>query len=316
MRFFAKNKKYAGWMAISLERDCARVAHVTRPANGKPVLEMLTSFPNAANLTETLKLLKKQLNAQNYRYSLMLSQGEFQLLSVESPNVPPDELKNAMRWRLKDMLDYHIDDATIDVLDIPADKAIQGRAHSMYAVAARNQIISERQAAFESAGIPLDVIDITDLAQRNVSVLLEPEGRGLALLSFDGNGGLLTVSYAGELYLSRRIDISLPQLQTKDADSKNAIYERIALELQRSLDNFDRQHTFITTAKLVLAPLGDEISKDLQAYLAANIYMAVEVLNFADVLDISRAPVLAHQDSQQAFFMTIGAALRHEETVL
>ncbi|MCU6432699.1 agglutinin biogenesis protein MshI [Undibacterium sp. Jales W-56] len=303
-------------MAISLEHDCVRVVYVTRHSGGKPVVEILVSIPHAINQTETLKNLKKQVNAQNYQCSLLLSHGEFQLFSVESPNVPPDELKSAMRWRLKDMLDYHIDDATIDVLDVPADKAMQGRAHSLYAVAARNQLIAERQAVFAAAGIALKVIDIPDLAQRNVSVLLEPESRGLALLSFDHSGGLLTVSYAGELYLSRRIDVSLQQLQTKDSEARSAVYERVALELQRSLDNFDRQHTFITTSKLVLAPLDEAVSRDLQAYLAANIYMAVETLDLADILDISKIPALAQQENQQAFFLAIGAALRHEKTVL
>ena len=35
-------------------------------------------------------------------------------------------------------VDFHVDDATVDVLDIPVDSARGGRGHSMYAVAARN----------------------------------------------------------------------------------------------------------------------------------------------------------------------------------
>ena len=40
--------------------------------------------------------------------------------------------------------------------------------------------------------IPLEVVDVPELAQRNLAHLLELEGRGLALLALDERGGLLT----------------------------------------------------------------------------------------------------------------------------
>jgi MSHA biogenesis protein MshI len=279
-------------------------------------LEFISFYPRA-NKTwqEMLDRLAKESPAKNYQCSLLLSPQDYQLFAIDSLNVPAEELKSATRWRLKDMLDYHVDDATIDVLDVPGDKNAGGRSHSMFAVAARNKLIAERQTAFLSAKLPLSVIDIPDMAQRNISRMLEPEGRGIAMLSFDESGGLLTVTFGGELYLSRRLDIRLSQFQLSDADKKNQVFERITLELQRSLDNFDRQHNFITTAKLILAPLG-AVAAELQAYLASNMYMPVEVLDLDTVLNLSKIPELSDSSRQQAYFMTIGAALRQEEIAL
>jgi MSHA biogenesis protein MshI len=87
------------------------------------------------------------------------------------------------------------------------------------------------------------------------------------------------------------------------------------LELQRSLDHFDRQYHFITMSKLMLGPMGDSRA-GLQQYLATNLYIPVDVLDLDGVLDMSRVPDLRQPDSQQRFFLTIGAALRHEEKVL
>ena len=153
------------------------------------------------------------------------------------------------------------------------------------------------------------------MAQRNISSLLEPEGRGIAMLSFDESGGLLTVTFGGELYLSRRFNIKLSQFQFADEDKKMQVFERITLELQRSLDNFDRQHNFITTAKLILAPIG-AVATDLQSYLSSNMYMPVEVLDLNSVLNLSKIPELNDSVRQHAYFMTIGAALRQEEIAL
>jgi MSHA biogenesis protein MshI len=148
------------------------------------------------------------------------------------------------------------------------------------------------------------------MAQRNVSALLEPDGRGIAMLSFGEDGGLLTVSWRGELYLSRRIDVTLVQLLDADQERRHQSFDKITLELQRSLDNFDRQFSFISVAKLVLAPSG---AAGLEEYLAGNLYTRVETLDLAQVLDLDATPELADAARQQRFFVAIGAALRVEE---
>lgn len=262
-----------------------------------------------------LDRLARDLSASRYQCGTVLAADEYQILSVEAPNVPSEELKAALRWRLKDMLDYHIDDATIDVLNVPADPNSPTRGHSMYALAARNQVIEQRQALFGRARIPLSVIDVPEMAQRNIAALIELPQRGLAMLTFSDEGGLLTVTQGGELYLSRRIDVSLHQLQELDVERRDASYERITLELQRSLDHFDRQFHFITLAKLVLGPL-PEGAAELRDYLASNLYVPVELLNLEDVLEFAKTPDLLKLQMQQKFLLCLGAALREEEKQL
>ena len=306
-------------MAISLEAGGICAAHVVRAPGAKPRVEHVAFYAgDTQSMPALLETVAKELQAAHCQCSTLLGSGEYQLLSVEAPNVPPDELKTAIRWRLKDLLDFHVDDATIDVLDVPVDKNAPVRTHLMYAVAARNQLIQQRQTLFADAKIPLTAIDIPEMAQRNMSALLAPEGRGLAMLSFDAQGGLLTVTYGGELYLSRRIDVALSQLTQiaqADGEQQRVQFERIALELQRSFDHFDRQYHFIPVAKLVLAPL-PAAAVELQSYLASNLYAPVETLALDSMLDVSRIPELKDPQAQWRCFMTIGAALRHEETVL
>ncbi len=316
MGLFTKAKTSDGWLAISLQDGGVSAARIARKPSAKPVVEKVMFYAgDSAAQSATLEKLAKDANAERYQCSVLLASNEYQLLSVEAPNVPPEELKTAIRWRLKDMLDFHVDDATIDVLDVPANQNAAVRSHAMYAVAARNKLIEHRQKLFENTGIPLRVIDIPEMAQRNIAALLEQEGRGLALLSFDADGGMLTVSFAGELYLSRRLDVPLSQLTQTDAEQRTACHDRITLELQRSLDHFDRQYHFITLSKLILAPMGEAASA-LQAYLAANLYVPVEVLDLTTVFDFSDVRDLNAPAAQQRYFMTLGAALRHEEKVL
>jgi MSHA biogenesis protein MshI len=316
MNLFSKTSKVAGWLAICVQGDGISLAHVRRVPSAQPAVELVAFYPgDKSSAAAVMEKLAKECQAARYHCTALLSAGEYQLLSVDAPNVPRDELKTAIRWRLKDMLDFHVDDATIDVLDVPGDKDAPIRTHSMYVVAARNQTISQRQALFENAKIALSVIDIPEMAQRNVAALMETDERGLAMLSFDESGGLLTMTFAGELYLARRIDTTLQQLRQAEGEQKSVLHDRIILELQRSFDHFDRQFRFITLAKLVLSPSG-QAELDLQEYLATHLHIPVEILALESVLDISKMPQLGKPEDQHRFLLTIGAALRHEEVAL
>ncbi|WP_307155902.1 type IV pilus biogenesis protein PilM [Duganella sp. Leaf126] len=301
-------------MTVAFLHDGLCVARVKRVREGRPVVRLCAFHPAVDSRTvATLERVARESKLVNYQFGTMLGGGEYQLLTVEAPNVPPDELKTAVRWRLKDMLDFHVDDATIDVVDIPVDANGMSRGHSMFVVAARNALIQSRQALFADSDLALTVIDIPELAQRNISALLETPGRGLAMLSFDTDGGLLTITFKGELYLSRRIDVTIAQLLEPDTDQQQICFDKITLELQRSLDHFDRQFNYVNVNKLLLAPIG---ASGLHAYLAANLYTPVEAMALEDVFDLSRVPALQDVAQQHRCFLTLGAALRHEEVVL
>ena len=156
-------------------------------------------------------------------------------------------------------------------------------------------------------------MDVPALAQRNIAAVYEPEGRGVAMLGFYEDCCKLTISSGGELYLARRIEITLAQLLEADETRRADLFDRIALELQRSLDGFDRQYSYVPVAKLMLAPMPKDVG--LQAYLAANIYVPVETMDLADVLDFPAVPALKSPERQAECLALIGCALRVDETV-
>lgn len=308
MRLFKRAKKKEGWLSVAVMRDGLAVASIKRIAGGKPQLWLAFHVPGNAAV-DTVDKAARDGNAIARHVVTLLAGGEYQILNVEAPNVPREEMKTAIRWRLKDILDFPALDATIDVLDIPLDANSRAQ-QSIFAVAARNTVIQPRQKLFLDAKVELHAIDIPEMAQRNVSAMLEPEGRGVAMLSFGADGGLLTVSYRGELYLSRRFDVTLAQLLEPDHERKHQTFDKITLELQRSLDHFERQYSFISIAKLVLGP--SPVS-GLDDYLSSNLYTPVETLDLATLFDLSRTPELADKAQQQRFFLAIGAALREGE---
>lgn len=295
-----------GWLAIALQAGEIHFAHGIGGEPGQCAIKRCgrQSFDGE----KSLERVAKELGFGAHQCLAVLQPNEYQILLVEAPNVPALELKTAVRWRIKDMIDYHVQDATIDVLDIPAEQG-PGRAHSMYAVASRNEIIQACIQRFSEAHIPLSVIDIRETAQRNIAALVEPAERGVALLYVDRDHALLTVNFRGELYLARRIDVGLDDLASNEGDALN----RLLLELQRSFDHLDRQFRLAAPAKLVLAPTPSETG--VRGHLSQNLDLPIEELRLADVLELD--PGLSLEDeSAWRLFHVLGAALRHETKAL
>lgn len=302
-------------MAVRLAAQGVYAACVSPRTGSLPVLEYLSFYPlGTLQWDSLLARLAKESPAKQMRCSLLLNTTDYQSFALDSINVPETELKDAVRFRLNEMLEYPADSACVDVLTVPGDSHQGGHKQSLIAIAAKSENIARFQALFSAAKLRLAVIDVQEMAQRNVSSLLELEGRGLAMLSFDQYGGLLTVSFGGELYLSRRLDVSLSDLYLEDDQRRQASFERVSLELQRSLDHFDRQHNYITTAKLVLAPLGT-VSEPLRAFLSANMYLPVENLDLSTIMVLDQLPEMRESEQQQIYFHVIGAALRREEVI-
>jgi len=213
-----------------------------------------------------------------------------------------------VRWRIRDLIDYPVEAAAIDALFIPQGEGGAARPPQMIAVAAKNEVIAATIQPFNDADIPLEVIDVPELAQRNLAQCLEAEGRGLALLALDEESALLTISSGGELYLHRRIDVSLSALTSAATEERAGLYEKLVLELQRSFDHFGRQFRNLAIARVMVTPVPG--ADDMRDHLAANLDVPVALLYLSEIMDFPHTPELHEPLRQAQCLQLIGAAMR------
>lgn len=298
-----------GWTSVLTGGNRIVIAEVHRGRDRRPEVRRWEAFASDGqdNLA-ALKRLRAARRLGSNNCTTLLHHGQYQMLQVEAPAVPKEERRNALRWRIKEMVDFPVDRAGIDVLDIPTS-AGPGKTPQVFVVAASGDVLGPQVRLFQDAKAPLHAIDIPELAQRNVAALFEAENRGLAFLAFDDEGGRLTFTYGGELYVSRHIDVTRDALAAGNADS-GGIFERVLLDVQRSLDNFDRNFSAISLARLLVAPVpggGGFID-----YLKSNLYQPVEAMDLKQVMDMAAVPRLADPVQQSDALLAIGAALRDE----
>ena len=298
-----------GWTSITFPQGRVEVARVRRSTGGKPQLLAWDSFAMEAGELEALKRLRSARHLGNGPSTTLLRHGQYQLLQTESPSVTREEQREAVRWRIKEQVEFPIETAVVDVLDIPAPSAGSGRAQQIFVVAAGSAQVVPRIHLFQDAKVPLNAIDIPELAQRNVAALFEEENRGLAMLAFNDEGGLLTFTYHGALLASRFIDIKRDALAAADK-GEGGLFNRVLLEVQRSLDNFERANSFTSLSRVLVAALPG--NNGFIDYMKENLYQKVEMLDLAQAVDLSAIPVLVDPVRQAEAVSAIGAALRNE----
>jgi MSHA biogenesis protein MshI len=301
MKLF-KQKNSQAWTAIRCTKEKTIIATVTRRPNLKPLV--IAAEIESGNLDNQImfKSLANRYEASKKRCSFVLGFSRCQLLQIEKPNVPQNELKLAVSWKLKDLIDYPVEQATIDVVNIPPDPSNTKRQQHIFAISANNQQLAEVTNQLIEAGINLQAIDALVFAQRNIASLLEEENRGIAMLSFNSSGGLLTFTSGGELYHARRIEID-------KARSKTA-FETISLELQRSLDHFESQFPYITINKLLLAPF--DLRNAFCEHLRDYINLPIVKFELSDIFEFDAAIELGDLSRQASLMPVLGAALREE----
>jgi MSHA biogenesis protein MshI len=296
--------KTPGWLAVTFDEARIEFAHARRVRGAAEVSRYAARDLHDGR--SPIERVTRELKLGRYQCSTMLRAGEYDILLVDAPNVPRAELKSALRWKVKGMVDYSMDEATLDFLTVPAAGAAEGRTQQLYAVLAKNEILQDRVRRFDDAGIPLAVVDIPDTAQRNIAALYQSEGRGIALVYFGRNLGLFTISHGTELYLTRRLELGVEEL-AEDADAaEGGAHERVVLEIQRTLDHFERQFRNLAVGKLLLAPAGRPTR--LREILGERFEMPVQQIDLTEVLSFGADK--PDEQTQWRLFHHIGAALR------
>jgi MSHA biogenesis protein MshI len=178
----------------------------------------------------------------------------------------------------------------------------------MYAVTAKAELVKQQIDLIESAGLKLDVIDIPELALRNIATLVESEERGTAFLYLADRRSTLLLVRQGVLYLTRHVETGASTLADA-GEMRRDLVAGLALEIRRSLDYFESHYEQTSIPQLFVSGLE---SVD-QAQLAQELSITVREIDLAALFDTTEdlSPQL-----QRLCLPAVGAALRHDPVTL
>jgi MSHA biogenesis protein MshI len=228
-----------------------------------------------------------------------------------------------MRWKLKDSSDVDIEKSIVDVFPIPGQRE-RGRQPMAYVVSAEKERLKNYVSVIEKNDLNLKSIDITALALRNIASKFPEDEMGVAFLSLYAKQGLLSLSRNCNLYLARDLDVGYENFSTGLENANNQTMasdlqlegqlpvteqslEQIVLEVQRSMDYYERYFAQPPIQSLVLAPMPILIP-GLADEIAQQLGMKVREMDITEIVDIQQQDI--DRNMQSKCLSAVGAALR------
>ena len=306
LSLFKRSAAGGGQIGIHRTEDGLATAEVRDAGPGaKPVLTHF-SFESSDD-PDLLARIVRQLPNRRLSTVAVLPASRYSMLLVEAPEVASDELRAAVRWRIKDLIDFHIDDAVLDVFQMP-NRGRGGPNQMMYAIAAKAEGVQGEVNAVEDAGLKLKAIDILELSLRNLAQLLDTDGRGAGLLYLADNTGVLLIVRQGTLYLARRFDTGVKTLEDAAA-LRSELIAGLALEARRSLDYFESHYEQSSVQVIYTAGLSPS---DLDQ-MAGELGISLRNIELSSLFDTS---IEYDEETSRRCMPAIGAALRREQVTL
>jgi len=222
-------------------RDDGFAAAVIEPRDGETrvVDARWCPLPGAAEPLPVLKRCLREMGAEGLPVVATLQLGAYSLVQLEHPGLGDDELVEAMRWKVKDLIDFPVEQAVIDVFPLPQSRR-PGAPALLYVVVARETAVAALGSLLQDADLDVIAIDIVEMAIRNLAQYVDRPQRPRAYLQLHAGQTVIEIADAEQVYLSRRV------LQGFDVDADQVLLqaqmENLALEVQRSLDYFESQY--------------------------------------------------------------------------
>ena len=255
--FFSK-KKSTSTVGVQLTPRGICCVVIDHPDSGVPIVQGYRRYP-----VEKGKLSPKVITSlQSYiadnqleqaNSCIVLDDKDYQLFVIEAPNVPKEEMSEAVKWKVKDLILYPLSEAVVDVFLQPDD----GDTHKLIAnvLVTQKTLVDERIQMAQSLGLNVVAVDVPELAYRNYFEVSEYSDKKIALISIKKSYGKLTVISGAEVYFSRSFPVDYKGGLLDDIPESD-----IVLEVQRSLDYYERQLKQSVPSTIIY--IGENIASD------------------------------------------------------
>lgn len=260
------------------------------------------SYKDTNDFVSQLGEIVKANNLKNVPCSLILSSDDYQLVIVDALPVSKSEFQAAIRFKIKDLIRYPLNDIIIDSFDLPQMK---NNAKKIMVVVSKASKLEELRNQIKQAGLNLKWIDISELALRNIAVLHEKNTETSAFIYVQENSIQLLFIAAGQIYISRLLMINL---NNQDQNVLLQSMERFANEIKRSIDYFQNLWNlpipsyFLFTSVKAIPPEATEL-------LSQRVKVPIKMITIENFIACKSKIDLPDQGK---YWLVIGEALKEQ----
>ncbi len=311
-------------MGIGVEAGRVSLVALEGEVEGRPRIKAWDTIPFES--PEELRLSVRQFvdshKLAGQRCRCVIPAGDYSLRLVERPpGVPDEELVDATRWLVRDLIEFDVETAGFAIFKVP-DGGSRVRAPRMFVVAARHESVVELAHVIEEAGLELVSFEIVESAMLALEGQLPEAVAGGGLIRIDDKSSILTLAREGDLYLSRNVhvdsdsidDAARRALEHDDPTDPEimSMIDGLMLDLQRSLDYYESEYGQAPASRLCLLPSQIDMTPLIPTLAEAFRPMQVEIYEASNFLCFDDRPPSAALPS---VLLAAGAAVANESPI-
>ena len=215
--------------------------------------------------------LKKRIS-QTMPAVLVLDDADYELLLVEAPEVPDEELTAAIEFRIGDLLNQPVAETAVQAVRLPRD-AYRGRMSMAHVIASPNSVIQKWVKWAAINNLSVNVITVPEFSLLNILSINDID-QGIAILELGPNYGAIRLYQQGALYLTRQVEVGLNALAMQNNDSAVDVQPDATdeLDIEENNESFLLDEVDLSNAAAGELDVSvEELETDLKAELEAEI---------------------------------------------
>ena len=265
-------------------------------------------FGDSKGFQKALELVIKDRNMEGMFCYWVLKPEQYQLIPMDALPLKDNDLRAAIRWKIKEFSNFSAEDALIDSFPIPKRKQADAKNTMMVVLAQRSylQIVNDEM---REAGLKLKGIYIQELSLLNLMSIYEKDDKGIVLVYIRERKTQLLISRKKELFFARYFEFGLEQLTTTPEESIPTYLDQFVLEIMRSIDYYQSQWRNPTPSKIMFSYV-TQPSYDIMTYLSQRLTLPTEVIHLSDKL---QCPQDMDSTKLNKYLVMVGALFQEEK---
>ena len=201
-----------------------------------------------SRLSESLYNLIKKSSEKPANILFSPAAGEVLVRTIKIPNMPEDEVREALYWEVEDYLPFSADDAAFDYTVINTDE--EGQLEVLLVVLPR-KVLNNYNKVFQKAGISAQVANTQELA---LSSLLLNQGKlkeATLILNMGAVSTQIIILSQEEFFLSRMVEIGGNDFTEVFKSPENSFWEAEKYKKEYSIENTELKEEQLQLDKIL-----------------------------------------------------------------
>lgn len=271
--FSFKKKSTLGIDVGSFSTKLVKLTHKEGAQSKLDFFGLVEAKPSDENYSSELKKFLSKHKLQGLSTAATLDDESMKIRKLELPKMPDSDLKEAVKWKMRDVVDGDIEEFIVRWSELPSTDNTKQLNLVGYAV--KKAAVNQVKQLLSKAGAHIDHIEPSIVSLSAACELIYPsDDYWVGCLDIGQTSSIMSIMGNGKFYFSR----PLPGVYVNNQNlAGEEFLQRIAAEIQNTLDTFSVIFKVETLQKVLLSGSGAKLG-EIENYLTTNLGVECEVI--------------------------------------